>query len=257
MVRVDDPARESIPAAATEPGTHFVGVAARVKDTGSTPISTPDQAVQVRDSRGTSYRVDAIDDPAGANLNTDADVSAGTTETAYVVIRVPDGAVVTRVLFNSTGDENDPLNWVVPRRSPAPTPPPAALGRSYQLGGQQVTVVAVEQAAQGPDTTAVPPGDHLVGVQVRIVNGGSADADPPYQSLSVLDSRGGRNDNVDVSASTGAAENPVKAGQAVATTIYFDVPEGASVVEVDERYDPAGLVGRTATVAWAVPGAPR
>lgn len=256
VARVDDPARAAIPASATEPGTHFVGVAIRVKNSGSTLITAPHYSMDVRDSRGTSCRVDAIDDPSGAKLNTDADVNPGATQAAYVLIRVPDGDVVTRVLFNSTGDENDTLTWIVPRRPPAPTPPPAALGQPYQLGDQQVAVLAVDPAAQGPTTTTVPPGDHLVGVQVRMVNRGSADVDPPYQNLSVVDSRGGRNDNVDVSASTGAAENPVKAGQTVTTTVYFDVPQGASVIEVDDQYDPAGVVGRSATVAWTVPSGP-
>lgn len=255
VVRVDDPARASIPAQAAEPGTHFVGVAIRVKNTGSAPMSPPDASTDVRDSRGRTYQVDSLDDAAGAKLNTDGDVNAGTTVTAYVLIRIPDGAVVTRVDFNSTGDEGDTLTWIVPRRPAAPPPPAAALGQPYSLGDQQVTVLAVQDApADRPASPSLPPGDHLVGVQVRIVNSGPGDLDPPYQNLSVVDSTGATGDTVDVSASAGAAENAVKAGQAVTTTVYFDVPQGATVVRVDYQYDPAGLDGGAATVSWSVPG---
>jgi hypothetical protein len=256
VLGVDNPAHASIPASASEPGTHFVGVAIRVKNTGSRLIPAPAMDVAARDSAGVLYWVDQMGDAAAAKLNTDADVGQGTTETAYVLIRVPDSAILTRVEFNSTSSDNARLSWIVPSQPPPPTPRPAPLGQAFSLGGQQVTTLAVDDPAHGyPATSNVPPGAHLVGVEVRITNTGSSDAAPPYQPLSVVDSGGGRRDEVDVSASVGAAQNPVKSGQTVTTTVFFDVPVGARVVEVDYEYYPAGLsagAGR-ATVAWAVP----
>lgn len=256
VIRVDNPAQASIPAPASEPGTHFVGVAVRVKSTGSQLISAPATATAVRDSKRARYWLDQMDDPSAAKLNTDMEVDPGTTETAYVLIRVPDTAVVTRVEFNSTGNGNATLSWIVPSQPPPPTPRPAAPGQPFSLGDQQVTVLAVDDPAHGsPATTNVPQGTHLVGVEVRIANTGSSEATPPYEPLSVVDSSGGRNDNVDISASAGAAANPVKPGQTVSTTVFFDVPVGTRVVEVDYEYGPPGLMASAgkATVAWAVP----
>jgi hypothetical protein len=141
-------------------------------------------------------------------------------------------------------------------------PKPVALGvtqSEYPSGGRsgnQVTTLAVDDPAHGyPATANVPPGAHLIGVEVRITNTGSSDTDPPYQPLSVVDSRGALHDEVDISATVGAAESPVKSGQTVTTTVFFDVPVRARVVEVDYEYYPPGLsaTGGKATVAWAVP----
>ena len=253
VTRVDNPAPASTPAPAAEPGTHFVGVALRVKSAGQY-ISAPSADITLRDAKGERYSVHGADDPAGAKLNTDTGIDSGATETAYVLIRVPDARVISRVEFNSTGDRNDTLTWIVPSQPPPPTPAPARLGQSLSLRDQQVTMLAVDDPAQGrPSTASLPPGDHLVGVEVRIANTGTEDGDPPYQPLSVIDSNGGRSDGADVSANAGVAQKPVKAGQTITATVYFDVPQGARVAEVDYGYYPAGLVGSRATVAWAVP----
>lgn len=255
VTRVDNPARASIPAAASEPGTHFVGVAVRVKNTGAAPIPPPDVGTAVRDSRGASYRVDRLDDPSAAQLNSDADVGPGSTENAYVLIRVADAAIPRSVEFD-TGGGDDELSWVVPPQPAPPTPNPAALGQALSLGGQQVTVLGVDDPAHGyPAAASVPDGDHLVGVEMRIVNTGRTDSDPPYEPLSVVDAQGGRRDEVNVSATAGPAENPVRPGQRVTTTVFFDVPAGTRVAEVDYEYRPAGLTagGGHATAAWTAP----
>jgi hypothetical protein len=116
LVAVDDPARAPIPASASEPGTHFAGVRIRVTNTGSRIVLRPSLATVVYDTAGTAYFVDAIDDAAAGQLNVDGDVVAGRTETAYVLIRVPDTAVLARVAFNSTSDEKATLSWPVPHR---------------------------------------------------------------------------------------------------------------------------------------------
>lgn len=256
VLRVDNPARASIPASALEPGTHFVGIAVRVRSTGHGLIDAPSTETAVIDAKGHRYSVDRIGDPAAAKLNSDRPVGPGAAATAYVLIRVPDPYVVTRVRVDGTGGDLDTLTWIVPPRPAPPTPSPAPLGQTFSLGDQQASVLAVDDPAQGrPSTTSMPEGDRLVGVEIRIGNAGSSDGDPPYQPLSVVDSRGGRDDGVDISASAGAAENPVKAGHTVTTTVYFDVPRGARVVEVDFQYYPTGLSesGGRATVAWAAP----
>lgn len=258
VIRVDNPARASIPASAAEPGTHFVGVVLRVKNTGSQSLEPPTVYTALGGPKGALYDENGAVDPVGAGLNALTEIDPGKTETAYVLIRVPDAFVVTRVEYNSTldGDADETLTWIVPPQPPPPTPTPAPLGQTLSLGDEQVAVIAVEDPVQsGPTTASLPQGDHLVGVEVRVTETGFRIGDPPYQSLSVVDSRGNRNDAADISANAGAAENPVKAGQTVTVTVYFDVPDGARVVEVDETYAPAALAGAPgeATVAWAAP----
>lgn len=181
-------------------------------------------------------------------------MDSGQTETAYVLIRVPDGSVVTRVKFESNGDDTDAPTWVVPRQPAPPAPPAAQLGQPLSLGDERVTVLAVDDPVQGrPSTTSLPPGDHLVGVEVQITNTSSSAGDPPFEQLTVVDSAGRTNDVADLSASSGVPLNLVKAGQTVTTTVYFDVPQGARVVVVQTAWYPASLNGGAATVGWAVP----
>jgi hypothetical protein len=251
VTTVDDPATVAVPGSADMPGTHFAGVRIRVRNTGSALVLSPSGSVVVRDSHGTGWFKDGIVDPAVAALNTDRDVEPGAAETAYVLLRVPDRTTLTRVEYNAGADDVYRLTWIVPLRPPPPTPPLLPPGRAVSLAGENVAVLAVDDSARGARSSgAVSAGDHLVGVQVRIGNVGSSAPAAPSTALSVVDSRGGRDDMVDLPATPDAANAPVQPGQTVTVIVYFDVPNGARVTEVDYSYVPPGI-GRETPVAWS------
>ena len=116
VVKIVDPARAENQFSTPEPGTRFVSVQFRLRNTGDQAYNdAPSNGAKVVDTEGQSFDASLLDETTAGPAFTTTTIAVGSTGSGWITFEVPATSKLAKVQFTmNSGFSNDTGEWLVP-----------------------------------------------------------------------------------------------------------------------------------------------